>query len=295
MASVNVLGVPHAYTLTDPVPSGQVLVFVHGWLLSRHYWHPVVKKLACQYQCLSYDLRGFGGSTQQLEQRQSVTTYSHFSPNASPYGLAAYAVDLITLLKALGVGQAWLLGHSLGASIALWAAHFAPELVLGVIGINAGGGIYIREEFQKFRNAGQQIVKFRPQWLTQVPFLDVAFSRMMVATPLSRHWGKQRLIDFVAAHGNAALGALLESTTEAEVHLLPQVVSSLSQPTYFVAGRQDQVIELKYVNHLASFHPLFQTCSGNVIEVSQCGHMAMLEQPQFVVNAIEQILTQHRS
>ncbi|MEO0534377.1 MAG: alpha/beta hydrolase [Cyanobacteria bacterium P01_A01_bin.123] len=293
MTSLNVLGVPHAYTLTEPVPSGQVLVFVHGWLLSRHYWHPLIEQLAPQYQCLTYDLRGFGNSIQQLEQRQSLPAHSQFHPTSSPYGLAAYAVDLISLLKHLGICQAWLLGHSLGGSIALWAAHLAPELVQGVIGINVGGGIYIREDFQRFRNAGQQIIKFRAKWLAQVPLLDTIFSRMMVATPLARCWGKQRLADLVAAHRTAALGTLLDSTTEAEVHLLPQVVSSLGQPTYFVAGQQDRVIELKYVNHLASFHPLFQTSPGNVIGLEHCGHLAMVEQPHVLTRVIQQILARH--
>lgn len=293
MASLNVLGVPHAYTLTEPVPSGQVLVFVHGWLLSRHYWHPIVEQLMHQYQCLTYDLRGFGDSIQQLEQRQSLSTYSCLNPDPSPYGLAAYATDLISLLKRLGICRAWLLGHSLGGSIALWAAHLAPDLVQGVIGINAGGGIYVREEFQRFRSVGQTIVRFRTQWLPRVPLLDAAFSHMMVATPLSRCWGKQRLIDLVAAHSTAARRALLDSTTEAEVHLLPQVVSALNQPIYFVAGRQDRVMELKYVNHLASFHRLFQTSPGNVIELDQCGHLAMVEQPQALANAIKQILVRH--
>jgi 2-succinyl-6-hydroxy-2,4-cyclohexadiene-1-carboxylate synthase len=50
------------YTITAPTTAPVVLVFVHGWLLSRGYWQPLIDRLSPHYQCLSYDLRGFGRS-----------------------------------------------------------------------------------------------------------------------------------------------------------------------------------------------------------------------------------------
>jgi pimeloyl-ACP methyl ester carboxylesterase len=117
----------------------------------------------------------------------------------------------------------------------------------------------------------------------------------MVAHPLPRHWGRQRLIDFVGADEEAALGSLLDTTTETEVHLLPQLVARLQQPVYFLAGEQDPVMELKYVRHLASFHQLFQNNGSNVIEIPNCGHLAMLEQPEIVVSKIKFILQDHKT
>ena len=111
----------------------------------------------------------------------------------------------------------------------------------------------------------------------------------MVKT-LDRIWARQRLIDFVAADAGAALGSLLDSTTEAEVHLLPQVVARLKQPVYFIAGSQDPIMELKYVQHLASFHRLFGCCGDNVLEIADCGHMAMVEQTDEVVDRMRLIL-----
>ncbi len=69
MPSINILETTHIYELTAPVadPELPVLVFVHGWLLSRHYWQPLVQLLQSQYQCLVYDARGFGES--QAEQK----------------------------------------------------------------------------------------------------------------------------------------------------------------------------------------------------------------------------------
>ncbi len=283
MAIINIQGVKHTYELTSPTPSGDVLVFIHGWLLSRHYWQPVIDLLSLQYQCLSYDLRGFGDSQLLQGNPSRLAVYTPIS----------YAEDLAILLDTLNLKNAWLVGHSLGGTIALLGADQLPEQVKGVICVNAGGGIYLKEEFEKFRAVGEQLVKFRPRWLCYLPLLDLVFTRAQVACPIQQRWGRQRLIDFVIAHPEAALGALLDSTTEAEVHRLPQVVSRLQQPVYFLAGLQDVIMEPQYVRHLASFHWLFRQGDNNVIEIPNCGHLAMVEQTHTVVDHIKTILNQH--
>ena len=116
------------------------------------------------------------------------------------------------------------------------------------------------------------------------------FTRASFARPLDRYWARQRLIDFVSADPEAALGTLLDSTTEEEVNRLPQLVAQLQQSVYFLTGSDDKVMEPKYVRHLASFHPLFQYTGDNVIEVSNCGHLAMLEQPDIVAHHIRSIV-----
>lgn len=292
MTYANVLGIPHAYRLTTPTkPPLASLVFVHGWLLSQCYWQPIIEHLAADFQCLSYDLRGFGASNQIANQIAKARSRQTFD-SSPPYSLEAYATDLGELLSQLELtAPVWLVGHSLGGSIALWAAKLFPQHVQGVICVNAGGGVYLPDEFAKFRQAGKQIVRWRPPWLRHVPLVNRAFTRMMVQQPLALAWGKQRVVDLLAAQAPAATGVLLESTTEAEVHRLPQVVANLQQPAYFIAGADDTVMEVKYVHHLASFHPLFESVEGNVEILPNCGHMAMVEQPEALTKAIQRLVT----
>jgi len=311
MATINILGVQHAYELTAPTPSPHVLVFIHGWLLSRSYWRPLIDELSPEYQCLSYDLRGFGNSKtttlrktmtpgsslplaaskEQLEQQRLMDSAALLPDQkvAAKYSSAAYAQDLEVLLHRLGISSAWLIGHSLGGSIGLWAAKRLGNRVKGVVCLNSGGGIYLKEEFEKFRSVGQRILRFRPRWLAYLPLVDLLFSRTNVFQPIDRRWGRQRVVDFVEAHPEAALGALLEPTTEVEVHLLPRVVADIKQPVYFIAGQQDSIMEPKYVHHLASFHPMFQS-GMNVIEIPNCGHLAMVEQPTAIATQLRSIL-----
>lgn len=317
MATIEILGIQHAYELTGPAAGPHTLVFIHGWLLSRGYWQPLIERLSPDYQCLAYDLRGFGQSASGLEpvakldersansstvnnwQNSLSLTAEDFNLAASPthtsrYTAAAYAQDLVLLLEQLNITSAWLVGHSLGATIALWGAKQLPETIKGVICVNAGGGIYLKEAFEQFRSAGRQLVKIRPRWLCYLPLIDLVFTRANVVRPIDRSWGRQRVIDFVVAHPEAALGTLLDSTTEEEVNRLPQLVSKLSQPVYFLAGEQDQIMESKYVRHLASFHSLFQGCGNNVIEIPRCGHLAMLEQTETVADEMRSILSRHQ-
>ena len=288
MPTIDIAGVPHFYqdvgmSRCQGQSEAPTIVFVHGWLLSHHYWQPLMAQLADTYSCLSYDLRGFGNSIAlgPLEQ-----------PAPSTYDLASYAQDLNTLLDQLKIERAWLVGHSLGGSIAIWAAHLYPERIQGVTCVNAGGGIYLKTDFERFRSAGEQLVTFRPAWLETIPFLDLVFSRMMVQRPLDKKWGKQRLLDLLRADAVAARRSLLESTTEEEVLKLPQLVADLKQPLHFLAGKQDKVMEVKYVNYLASFHTSFYPLGKNVIMLDRCGHFAMLEQLPLVAQTLRDILSE---
>jgi pimeloyl-ACP methyl ester carboxylesterase len=296
MATIEILGVPHTYELTAPTLCPHTLVFIHGWLNSSVYWQPVISRLSVDLQCLSYDLRGFGESqsqvTSDIELAATDSSMVSLSLDSmhSPY---AYAQDLAVLLQHLNISSAWLVGHSLGGTIALWTAAQLPDCVQGVICINAGGGIYLKEAFEQFRATGQKFLQVRPRWLSQMPWIDLLFTKASVLRPLDRYWARQRLIDFIIADPEAALGTLLDSTTEEEINCLPQLVSKLKQPVYFLAGADDKVMEPKYVRHLASFHWLFQYVGDNVIEIPDCGHLAMLEQPEAVAEHIRSLVIGH--
>lgn len=275
MASIIIQGAKHNYTLTPETDAPYTVVFLHGWLLSQAYWQPLLDNLKPHFQCLTYDLRGFGQS--QLGDRRE-------------YAPVSYAYDLKEILDALEIGMVWLVGHSLGGCIALWAASVLGDRVQGVICLNAGGGIYLKEEFEKFRQAGQLILRLRPRWLVSIPGVDRQFAKDSVKLPLEKSWGKQRAIDFVGATCEAAQGTLLDSTSSQEVHMLPQLVANLKQPVYFLAGSDDKIMEPKYVRHLASFHASFNESGDNVFEIPDCGHMTMLEQTDELSRIMMQLL-----
>ncbi len=62
MPYINVRGVEHYYewirkSSTEVKP---VMVFIHGWGGSARYWKSTADALCDKFDCLLYDLRGFG-------------------------------------------------------------------------------------------------------------------------------------------------------------------------------------------------------------------------------------------
>lgn len=101
---------------------GGAILALHGITASHKAWPPVVDLLSTQRMVLAPDLRGRGGSARL----------------PGPYGLAAHARDLLAVLDHFRVGQALVVGHSLGAYLALELAVAAPDRVSGLVLVDGG-------------------------------------------------------------------------------------------------------------------------------------------------------------
>lgn len=112
-----------------PGDDGQAILAVHGITASHCSWPPVIDNLRGGYTVLAPDLRGRGAS----------------SALPPPYGLKAHAADLLGVLDHYGIEQAVCAGHSLGAYIALELAHLAPDRLRGLVLIDGGIALPLRE------------------------------------------------------------------------------------------------------------------------------------------------------
>jgi pimeloyl-ACP methyl ester carboxylesterase len=119
--------------------SGEVtLLFVHGWRADHTVWHDLIAALSPLMRTLAVDLRGSGGS--------------HAA--GGPYNLDRYAADLRELVDALALGRVVLVGHSMGATIALRFAVDDAAATRGLVliapvpaggaGFSAKGAAYLR-------------------------------------------------------------------------------------------------------------------------------------------------------
>jgi pimeloyl-ACP methyl ester carboxylesterase len=100
-----------------------VLIFLHGSWHDRSQWQQIVELSSKNFHCFALDLLGFGNST-AIDMPTSI----------------AIEVDCLhEFLTAIKLRQVYLVGHSLGAWIAINYTLKHPELVRGVVAISPEG------------------------------------------------------------------------------------------------------------------------------------------------------------
>lgn len=98
-----------------------IIIFVHGVGMNRNVWEPQLLHFSKAGRTIAYDILGHGGSPLP-------------SNHAS---LEDYAEQLLRFFDDLGINQAAVVGHSMGALIALDFALQNPDRVTALIALNA--------------------------------------------------------------------------------------------------------------------------------------------------------------
>lgn len=102
-------------------PEQPTVLLVHGVTASHLAWPYLVDRLP-GVRVVAPDLRGRGHSNQI----------------AGPAGMAAHAADLAALLDAAGIERTVVVGHSMGAFVAVVFAHRHPERVSRLVLVDGG-------------------------------------------------------------------------------------------------------------------------------------------------------------
>jgi len=92
---------------------GKPLIFLHGWVGSWRYWVPTMQAASISYRAYAIDLWGFGDTAKKAEM----------------YTLSEQANLLNSFLEALGITKVALIGHGLGAIVAMNFADRWPQSV----------------------------------------------------------------------------------------------------------------------------------------------------------------------
>lgn len=92
---------------------GRPVILIHGWLGSWRYWIPAMQHLSLsnKYRIYALDLWGFGDSQK----------------NSARYGLTSQVTLLQQFMEKLGIEKAAIVGHALGAAIAIEFARLRPQ------------------------------------------------------------------------------------------------------------------------------------------------------------------------
>ena len=144
----------HLHALHHGDPDRPALVLLHGGGANAHWWDDVAPVLAERFHVVALDFRGHGGSDQ---------------PEPRP---GAFGRDLEALLEHVGAPDAALVGHSMGAHVALeHAARFGgarrPQALVAV-DVARGAGARTRRLMRlalaarrSYRTREEAVARFR--------------------------------------------------------------------------------------------------------------------------------------
>lgn len=277
MAYISVNGFNHYYEwLTesgDDQPTGKpVLVFIHGWGGSARYWESTARSLCHHFDCLLYDMRGFGRSRMET------------APE-STYELDVYVRDLAGLLIALRLPKVCLNAHSTGSSITVLFLNRYAEFVDRAILTCSGIFEYQEKAFKAFHKFGGYVVKFRYPWLYSLPFTDRLFMQRFLRQSVPREMSRAFLADFLLADEAAALGTMFSAVSEGAAATMPMEFARISVPTLLISGEYDQIIPAAMGEKAAALSDCIQQ-----VTISNTAHFPMLEDPQTYLRCVTEFL-----
>ncbi len=97
------------------------VILVHGWACDGNYWNQQVEALRAHYTVVIVNLAGHGGS----------------GSNRSDWSIANYAADVASVAAQLPNPHLVLVGHAMGATVALAATPLIGPRVAGIVAVDA--------------------------------------------------------------------------------------------------------------------------------------------------------------
>ncbi len=219
---------------------GRPIIFLHGWVGSWRYWIPTMQAASASYRSYALDMWGFGDTA------KSKTRYT----------INEQVSLLDNFLEEMGIGKIALVGHDLGAIVALRFAEKFPSYVDRVMAI----GFPLETALINDRLKANTPVELGNWMLNGIP-------------------GGEAAIQEAAKVDNDAILATLENISD--LNLLGMVLN-LTIPCLLVHGENDQAVTIPPIDTLANLND-----HAHHIIFENAGHYPMINEP----NKFNRLLT----
>ena len=123
------------------------VILIHGWSCDSNYWSAQIDALKAKYTVVALNLAGHGAS----------------ESNRKDWSMANYGQDVAAAARRIDNHQIVLVGHSMGADVALEAARIIGDRVIGIIAVDSLKGIGLPPAAQKDIDA--KLVPFQQSFI----------------------------------------------------------------------------------------------------------------------------------
>jgi pimeloyl-ACP methyl ester carboxylesterase len=253
--------------------SGFPVIFVHEFAGDLRSWEPQLRHFSRRYRCVAFNARGF-------------------PPSDVPDDVAAYGQDrarddIKAVLDGLGIGEAHIVGLSMGGFATL---HFgfaypamARSLVVGGCGYGAEPGQ--REKFRE--EAEASAARFEAEGAdTFGKAYALGPTRVQFQNKDPRGW--QEFADQLRGHSSTGSALTLRGVQKDRPSLwdLEDEMRALTKPTLIITGDEDDPC-LQPALLMKRAIP-----SSGLVVLPRSGHTINLEEPDLFNAAVENFLSQ---
>ncbi|HKU66455.1 MAG TPA: alpha/beta hydrolase [Candidatus Baltobacteraceae bacterium] len=244
--------------------SGDPIVLIHGFPLTREVWDLQAAQLAAHARVIRPDLRGMGSS----------------SVPDGPYLMETLAGDIAAMLDALGIDRAAIAGHSLGGYVAMAFCRMYTERVTRLALVCS-----------KLAADTAQTAKWRDDLADRAEredridtIVDAFVPRLFAPNLLEN---RSPLIDRARtiARENSVKGAAAMLRGMAQRVEAYDIAEELGMPVLIVAGAADQGVSLTEAEGMRRAFP-----HAELRVLGRSGHLPMLEEPEALGEALATFL-----
>ena len=171
------------------VPGAPVAFAIHGITANAWSWAAVARHLDGEVGLVAIDLRGRGASSEA----------------PGPYGMRRHADDVATVIERFSAAPAVLVGHSMGAYVALCCAERHPADTAALVLVDGGVALPLPDDMspQEALDAtiGPAIARLRKVWSDRVAYRSMWSEHPAFAGGLTPEIERYVLSDLVPCEG----------------------------------------------------------------------------------------------
>lgn len=241
--------------------SGPDLILIHGIGASHFCWRFLIPELSQHFRVTALDLPGFGHSSK---------------PPHANYDLDSQTLRIKKFLDQLNIHQCFVMGCSMGGTLALWLAKAHPERVTKVIALAPA--------------TSRGLLPFSGKPLVGLaPFLHLGLNQFVMRLILHHVLGRGVNVDNSVLenywhpyrHQPESVVTFLRSTEVLRDPRLPTELAGIQCPILLLWGTRDRMVKRQFMTDLC------EVLAQVEFSEKEGGHHLMEDQPEWVLeNAI---------